>query len=119
MSPRRLGAGGAILLLILALVASPADADRNPTHQEKRKIAQALKGQFDCSFASGGSCHRKIKVSTKKQTWAAAYITGSGVQPAAASLHRKNHRWRIHQIGNGGGCGVPDKVAADLKLACF
>ena len=86
---------------------------------EKKGIAKALEREgFDCRFVSG-SCHRKIKVSTKKQTWAAAYISGSAVQPTSASIHRKHHSWHVHQIGNGGGCGVPSKVRKDLKLDCY
>jgi hypothetical protein len=106
-----------VAVLVFGLAAA-SEAARNPTKAEKEKIAQALKGKFDCSMV-GGSCHRKIKVSTKQQTWAAAYISGSAVQGDVASLHRKHHRWHVHQIGNGGGCGVPEDVAGDLKLACY
>ena len=107
---------GTVLLLI---VSTTSEAARNPTKPEKKGIARALEREgFDCSFVSGG-CHRKIKVSTKKQTWAAAYISGSAVQPTSASIQRKHHSWHVHQIGNGGGCGVPKKVRNDLKLACY
>jgi hypothetical protein len=36
-----------------------------------------------------------------------------------ASVKRKNHRWRIHPVGNGGGCDMPKPVARDLRLDCF
>lgn len=105
--------------LVVLLIAGASEAARNPTKPEKHKIARVLERHgFDCSFVAG-SCHRKIKVSTKRQTWAAAYISGSQVQGDVASLHRKHHKWHVHQIGNGGGCGVPSKVRDDLKLACY
>jgi hypothetical protein len=108
-----------LIIAVLLIAVATSNAARNPTKPEKRKIARVLERKgFDCSFVAGG-CHRKIKVSTKLETWAAAYIRGSGVQGAVASLHRKNHKWRVHQIGNGGGCGVPRKVRKDLKLACY
>lgn len=96
-----------------------SSADRAPKPPERAKIVRALEGKFDCDLFPGASCNRKLRVSTKSQRWAAAYIDGKDVQPAVASLERSNHRWKIHQIGNGGGCDVPEKVVKDLHLACF
>lgn len=108
---------GIILLLIAS--AATSEAARNPTRPEKHKIRQVLdRNGVSCAIWPG-SCHRKIKVSTKLETWAAAYITGPQVQGDVASLHRKHHKWHVHQVGNGGGCGVPRKVRKDLRLACY
>jgi len=117
---RRVVTVAVLLSIALLLVASASEAARNPTKTEKHKIRPVLdRNGVSCSAWPGLRCHRKIKISTKRQTWAAAYITGRQVQGDVASLHRKHHKWRVHQIGNGGGCGVPSKVRADLKLACY
>ena len=64
-------------IALLMIASATSEAARNPTKPEKKGIAKALEREgFDCRFVSG-SCHRKIKVSTKKETWAAAYISGS------------------------------------------
>ncbi len=36
-----------------------------------------------------------------------------------AYLRRRDGRWRVHQRGNGGGCGDPRAVRRDLHLACY
>ncbi len=113
-----LGASLGVVLLLITSVTS--EAARNPSKHEKKGIVKALQREgFDCRFVATGSCHRKIKVSTKRQTWAAAYISGSQIQGDVASLHRKHHKWHLHQLGNGGGCGVPKQVRRELKLACY
>jgi hypothetical protein len=65
-----------------------------------------------------------VRVSTVRHGWAAAYIRArlgheGTVQPDVARVRRKRGRWRVHQIGNGGGCGVPQAVRRDLRLRCL
>ena len=71
-------------------------------------------------FPEEAECHRRFRVSTVNERWAAAYIRGGSgeVQGGAASAKRKNHRWHVVQIGNGGGCDVPKPVRQDLGLGC-
>ena len=110
------------MLLALVVAAGTASADRKPNDREKSKITAALdRAGFSCDiFPEGSRCKRTIRVSTVNERWAAAYIRGdSNVQGGDASLQRRNHRWRVHQIGNGGGCGLPAPVADDLQLACY
>lgn len=116
---RRIGVVALMVVMVLGLGAFESSASRKPKSPEREKIERALRGKFDCSLVAG-KCTRKIRVSTKRQTWAAAYIKGSKtVQGDVASLKKKKGRWRIHQIGNGGGCDVPKKVVKDLNLACY
>jgi hypothetical protein len=64
-------------------------------------------------------------VSTARRSWAAVYLRpakkryANEVQSDLASFHRRQRIWRLHQVGNGGGCGVPRSVRRDLRLACF
>jgi hypothetical protein len=111
----------AIGLLSCAL-ASPADARRPPTKQERAAILRAAGN--GCALYPPGSCRWVVRVSTARRGWAAVYIRPrrgqeGTVQPDVASLRRTRGRWRVHQRGNGGGCGVPASVRRDLDLACY
>jgi len=71
-----------------------------------------------------GSYRLKVKVSKRFPGWAAVYIVpapgfSDQVQPDSASFVKSGGRWRVHQSGNGGGCGVPAAVRTELKLACY
>ena len=112
----------AVCTLVVALaLAAPAGADRKPNDREREGIIRALDDAgFSCDVFPGSRCRRTIKVSTENERWAAGYIKGGAeVQGGVASVKRKNHRWRIHQVGNGGGCDMPNPVARDLRLECF
>jgi hypothetical protein len=113
-------------LLIVGLLPPAADARRKPTKGERTAILRALHGtnRFSCQGYPAGSCKEVVRVSTARKGWSAVYISPTKgnentVQSDVASLKRRNGRWRVHQIGNGGGCGVPRAVARDLKLACY
>jgi uncharacterized membrane protein len=109
---------------VLGVGVGVSHASRNPTDAEKRGIVHVLdvKGQ-NCDIYPAGSCRVRIKVSSENQSWAAAYILPTPghegtVQGDIVSLVRKHHRWRVHQVGNGGGCDVPSPVVRDLHLFC-
>ena|SRR5688572_2238851 len=126
MKPRRRGLSTPVIALSLVaalLAAAPADASRKPTTVEVGRITDALYGKFGCQAYPEGSCKLVVRVSTENQRWAAAYVRPTRgnedvVQRDVASLERRNHRWRVHQIGNGGGCQVPPAVDEDLHLFC-
>ena len=112
-------------LLLAALAAAlpigNASADRKPNDREKSKLVAVFdRAGFSCDVFPEARCHRRLRVSTVNERWAAAYIRGDEdeVQFAEASAKRKNHRWRVVQIGNGGGCDAPKPVRRDLGLGC-
>jgi hypothetical protein len=107
-------------LLLVALGVCAARANQKPTDRQREAISSALdRAGFSCDLFTG-RCHRRIRVSTVNERWAAGYIRGgSTVQGADASLKRKNHRWRVKQIGNGGGCSASEAVRRDLHLGCY
>lgn len=117
----RIAFATALVAVVALAVAAPAGADRKPNDRERAGITAALdSADFSCDLFPGASCRRTIKVSTENERWAAGYIRGGPeVQGGVASLVRKKHRWRVHQIGNGGGCEVPSAVTRDLDLACY
>jgi hypothetical protein len=105
----------------LSLVVTPAGvASRKATPAEKKAIVKALpKPAYPRSYYV-----YKVRISTVSRRWAAVRILpasgyGSFIQPDVASVVRKHNRWKTKQVGNGGGCGVPAAVAADLKLSCL
>lgn len=113
-----------VCLLVSALVAPAADARRKPTKRERTAILRALHERAGCFAYPAGTCHEVVRVATVRMGWSAVYIrptrgNESAVQSDVASLKRRNGRWRVHQLGNGGGCGVPRAVVRDLKLACY
>jgi hypothetical protein len=65
-----------------------------------------------------------VLISRIDPRWAAVYVTGTPghvdqVQADAASVfHTARRGWVVHQAGNGGGCGVPARVRAELQLSC-
>ena len=104
----------------LSLVAAPAGlASRKATASEKKAIVKALpKPAYPRSYYV-----YKVRISTVSKRWAAVRILpASGyesfIQPDIASVVQKKKHWKTNQVGNGGGCGVPAAVAADLKLSC-
>src|SRR4051794_12875495 len=112
----RLALIASLALIATSIAVAPAGADRKPNDRERESISRVLNNSgVSCDAFPGMRCHRTIKVSTVNERWAASYVSGGpGVQGGVASLERKNHRWRIHQVGNGGGCDVPSAVARDL-----
>lgn len=109
---------------LAGVFAAPALADRKATPGEREKIEPALtRAGFDCDIYPPGSCRLEIRISTENERWAGAYIRARHddpqVQPEAGSLEHKHHRWTVHQVGNGGGCNVPSRVAKDLHLECY
>jgi hypothetical protein len=122
--PRIAGLLGAVAVVVLALSVADADARRKPTEKERRAILRAVEQRGGCSAYPPGSCHMVVRVSTVRHGWAAADIWArpgreGTVQPDVASVRHKRGRWRVHQIGNGGGCGVPQAVRRDLRLRCL
>jgi hypothetical protein len=116
---RALAVGIAVALLFPA---GTAHADRKPSDREKQKITRAFdRAGFSCDiFVEASRCTRRIRVSTVNERYAAGYISGGQfVQSGAASVRRKNHRWHVVQVGNGGGCDLPKPVMRDLRLECF
>lgn len=81
------------------------------------------------SAAPGGSyppgwAHLTVRVSTIDPRWAAVFIEPNPgyerqVQPDVASMYHTDRGWVVHQTGNGGGCGVPAGVRAELQLNCY
>lgn len=105
-----------VSLLAAALAAPVADARRKPTKRERTAILAALHTRASCSIYPAGSCQEVVRVSTATKGWSAVYIGPKPghegeVQGDVASLKRRNGHWRVHQLGNGGGCGVPRGVA--------
>lgn len=115
----------ALGVLAFSLLITPgADARRRATPSERAAIIKAAHGRISCKGYPAGSCVVKVRVSTARRGWAAAYVRpvqpGSNtVQSDVASFRRVNGRWRLHQVGNGGGCSVPRSVVKDLALACY
>jgi hypothetical protein len=102
-------------------LAAASLASRAPTRFERRAILRAAPG----NPYPRGWAYRTVRVSTVSSHWAAVHIVANRghenqVQPDVASMYRTRHGgWIVHQSGNGGGCGVPRGVKADLHLACY
>jgi len=115
-----------IVVAVSLIVASVAVADRAPNRVERAGILEALNLEGrgpDCGTYPPGSCRIYVRVSTADSHWAAVFIGPSGkqkfVQPDVATVHLRRGKWSVHQVGNGGGCGVPGRVQRDLRLACY
>jgi curli biogenesis system outer membrane secretion channel CsgG len=103
----------------LSLLAPASQASRKATRAEAKAIVRALpKPAYPKSYYV-----YKVRISTVSKRWAAVRILpASGyesfIQPDIASVVRRKGHWKTKQVGNGGGCGVPPAVVADLKLSC-
>lgn len=110
---------------VLIFVTSIASADRKPTRAERDEILIALPGDFACDTYPPNACRVDVRISTKNESWAGAYVRptsghGDTVQPVNGSLERKRGRWRVNRLGpDTAGCGMPGKVRDDLRLFCF
>lgn len=130
-----LGSAASLALLALAATvvaaASPAEglAARAPEVKEARAIRAAIDTFMD-RHPPGPSFEekhrvRRIRVSTVDRRWARAtvllYIRGTDVvgEAPAAVLRKRLGKWRVRAVATDAyGCGVPEKVRADLKLPC-
>lgn len=108
------------IVAVSLLAVSPAVASRPPTNAERSAILRAA----GTNPYPSGWAHRTVRISTVSSRWAAVHIVANRghqtqVQNDVASMYRtKHHGWVTHQVGNGGGCGVPAAVVHDLGLAC-
>lgn len=116
----------AMATAILATSLTPADARRKATTVERVAILRVVHAkQNACRFYPAGHCSELVRISTVRTSWAAVYVRPSRpayrheVQSDVGSLRRVDGKWRLHQIGNGGGCGVPASVRRDLSLECY
>jgi hypothetical protein len=110
------------LILGLSLTVAPASvASRRATGAEARAILRVAPG----NPYPPGWAHLTVRVSTVDSRWAAVHVLPNRghthqVQADVASMyHTRRHGWVVHQVGNGGGCGVPSRVRRDLHLACY
>lgn len=119
--------GTAILVVVAGCVGiTSAEASRAPKPAETREIFAVLQAEgLTCAAQyPPGICRETIRISTRNKRWAVDHIrpeeNGENiVQAIDISLHRGEAGWRIHQVGNGGGCGVPRKPRRDLHLICL
>ena len=123
---RRRGAGLCLVAVILAGSVAQSDARRNATKSERAAILRAVNHYMNpCDAYRTGRCVEIVRVSTVRSSWSAVYIRPARrayraeVQSGDASVHRVDGKWRLHQLGNGGGCGVPASVRRDLSLKCY
>lgn len=78
-----------------------------------------------CAVYPPGSCQTKVKISEIDPSWGASYIGPQPgyegeVQPDKASFRRSSSgRWTPIQVGNGGGCKVPQPIRNELNLDCY
>jgi hypothetical protein len=116
------------LLLLAGTLAPGADANRKPRPGERKAIYATLAAEnLTCSRYQPGSCKLNFRISDVNNRWAAARIrpdvTGENtVMPVTISLHRekrKGRRWKVRDVGNGGGCDVPRRPRRDLNLICL
>lgn len=113
-----------VLLCAIALSllhVSGASAARPASPHERAAI---LRGAHLHLGYAPDSYRLVVRISTRSRHWAAIYIRpGAGhageVQSDVVSVRRVRRGWRRHQVGNGGGCGVPRAVRRDLRLACY
>lgn len=114
-----------VSLLLIAVCAAPVEASRNPSKKEAAAIGSVIaEAGLSCARYPPGVCKQAIRVSTKRVGWAAVRIRPevngeSIVNPQDISLRHRGERWRIIEVGNGGGCGLPRKVKRDLHLICL
>lgn len=111
---------------LLAGAITQAEARRKATPTERAQILRVVNGgQNPCRIYPAGRCSQVVRISTVRPSWAAVYLRASKpayrdqVQEDVGSLRRIDGTWRVHQIGNGGGCGVPASVRRDLDLECY
>jgi hypothetical protein len=88
-----------------------------------RQIAE--KDGVSCAVYPPGSCQTNVQISEINPNWGASYIGPQPgyegeVQPDKASFRRSSSgRWTPVQVGNGGGCKVPQPIRDELKLDCY
>jgi hypothetical protein len=111
----------ATMLLPLALV-STASAVRPAKPGERAAIKRAIRNS-PLTRAVPDSAYRirRVRVSTINRRYSAARVVGteSWVQDANALMRKRNGRWRLLDLSNGGGCRAPVEVARDLDLPCY
>ena len=105
-APPALARARAAGLLTGALAAPAADARRKPRKRERTAILGELHERAGCFAYPAGTCHEVVRVATARKGWSPVYIrptrgNENAVKSDAASLKRRNGRWRIHQLGNG------------------
>lgn len=124
----RLTAAALAFALPLLTYTAAANASRVPSAKEREAVLDAGNGRVSCYGGEppypADTCFLKVRISTARKGWAAVYVRptrkGRGtVQPDVATVKKVRGRWRISQVGNGGGCGVPAAVRRDLKVACY
>jgi hypothetical protein len=113
-----------VSVLLIAFPAPSVGRSKPASERQRAEIIRVLERHGQAACIAQGICRIKVRISTENSRWAGVYIRpkqgyADQVQADAGSLFRRNHRWRIHQLGNGGGCDVPREVAEDLRLACY
>jgi hypothetical protein len=115
-----------VIVLIGCVVVASAEANRPPKPAEAQEIFAVLEAEgLTCAAQyPPGTCRETIRVSTRNKRWAVVHIRPEEngetiVRAIDVSLHRDEAGWRIHQVGNGGGCRVPRKPRRDLHLICL
>jgi hypothetical protein len=118
-----------IATLAVALIVSAgtvtADARRLPTKAERAAIMRGADVRDYGGSYPDGSYYYTVRVATAARGWAAVRIlptrAGRGlVQPDVISARRTGAGlWKRHQVGNGGGCRMPERVRRDLGLYCY
>lgn len=101
-----------------------ANAERSTERAENDVRDVADEQGVSCGAYPPGSCRTEIRISDADPNWAALYIGPqlgyeSRVQSDSASFHMDpDGTWTVVQVGNGGGCKVPEPVKSELHLAC-
>lgn len=78
-----------------------------------------------CAAYPPGSCQTKAQISEIDPNWGASYIGPKPgyegeIQPDKASFRRSSSgQWMPVQVGNGGGCKVPQPIRDELNLDCY
>ncbi len=104
--------------------ASAGSAARRPNRKQRRRIVRAVRRYAGEETSTFRYEVVEVRVSTVNPRRAAALVRGRrgyrrDVQPQDVGLRRRNGRWRVTQLGNGGGCDMSPQVRADLRLQCY
>lgn len=113
---------------IIKTVEAPPEQAKKPIPSKDSLAALreiAKENGVSCAIYRPGSCQVEVRISKIDPSWGASYIGprpgyNGEVQPDKASFRRSSAgQWKVVQIGNGGGCEVPQPIRDELNLGCL
>lgn len=117
----RVSAALLALASLAFVLAAPGLAKRPPNPSERAGIRAAVEAFVHKQGTPAAKDNRivRIKVSTVKRVWAAAFVNSPSAGPAVAILKRRAQGWKVVEFGSAIGCdAAPRAVLRDLIGGC-